>query len=273
MRVGLLCLLLLGFGCAPKAKLLNAPITQNIQQGIEQGTQSFNHRPYDQLLQKYVHVDPKTKLTRVNYKGLKKDRATLDTYLQSLAKADLKQYNRDALMALLINAYNAYTLSLIITNDGKIKSIRDIDDPWKHAKYKLGGATVSLDNIEHNLLRPIFKDPRVHFAVNCASIGCPPIYERAFTGAQLTQQLDTVTKNTLSSKAYVRVDNQTLHLTSILKWYGTDFTNPSFQGHAKTVPSYVAKYSNNDVRTFIEKHKGTPPTAFLDYNWALNSIE
>lgn len=271
MRIGLVCLLLISMGCAPKAKLLDAPIAQNIQQGIKQGTQSFDHRSYDQLLQKHIHVDPKTKLTRVDYKGLKQDRAVLDAYLQSLAKADLKQYGRDALMALLINAYNAYTLSLIVAHEGQIKSIRDIDNPWKQAKYQLGGATVSLDNIEHNLLRPIFKDPRIHFAVNCASIGCPPIYGRAFTGAQLAQQLDTVTKTTLTSTAYVRIEDQTLKLNAILNWYGKDFTNPSFKGHAKSVPSYVAKYGNDDVRAFVKKHQGNPPTKFLDYDWALNS--
>lgn len=270
-RSALLALLisLTMIACAPKAKVLEAPVAQHIKTGIKQGTKTFDHSAYDALLQK--HVDAKTH--RVNYTGLKADRAKLNSYLNTLAAVDLKQYTGDALMALLINAYNGYTLSLILDHYPGVKSIKDLKAPWKTARYKVGGATLSLDNIEHNLLRPIYKDPRIHFAVNCASIGCPPLMNRAFTGATLNAQLDEATRTALRSPKYVRMEGETLKLTSILNWYGKDFINPDFKGHKKTVAAYVAQYTTPTIKTSIEKQHGEPNTSFLDYDWRLNDSQ
>ena len=176
-------------------------------------------------------------------------------------------------MALLINAYNGYTLQLILENYPKVKSIRDIKSPWKTARYKVGKATVSLDNIEHHLLRPIYKDPRIHFAVNCASVGCPPLLNEAFTGASLEKQLNAATKATLTSPLYIKTQGDTLKVTSILKWYGGDFTNTTYKGHTKTVAAFVAKYALPDVASMIKKQNNAPPVSYLDYDWRLNDTK
>lgn len=252
--------------CSPKAEKLDSPITEQIQAGIKGGASTFDHADFDALLKKHVNAKG-----MVDYAAIKADAASLDSYLDRLAKADLAKLSRDDQMALLINAYNAYTLKLIVENLGKIKSIRDIDKPWDTSRYKVGGHTLSLNDIEHGLLRPIYKDPRIHFAVNCASIGCPLLMPQAFTGATLDTQLDAATKGFAQSTKYVRRDGDTLRLSKILKWYGDDFTNPQYKGHAKTVAAYVARHAPANVQELVKAKGGDPTVAFLDYDWNLNT--
>lgn len=253
------------WGCAPKAKRLDAPIADDVQAGINAGVASFSHDALDALLKRHVSVDG----AHVDYKGLKQDLPQLDAYLASVASADLKTLSSKELKALLINAYNAYTLKLIISNES-VTSIRNIDDPWGTQAYRVGGHAVSLNDLEHGLLRPLFKDPRIHFAVNCASIGCPPLRPEAFTGQKLTQQLEQATKATLTNPSYVHVKANTLHLSSILDWYGGDFTNPHYTAHKASVAAYVAMYATPEVSAFIKSKDNDPKVVFLEYNWALN---
>jgi hypothetical protein len=130
---------------------------------------------------------------------------------------------------------------------------------------------LSLDDIEHGLIRPIFKDPRIHFAVNCAAIGCPPLADFAFVGSKLQTQLDTVSSKALSNKRYAVVDGGKLRVTKIMDWYGEDFTKEGWEPVAESIPKWVAPRSTEAVRAYVQK--GDPKLGFLDYDWSLNDVE
>ena len=254
--------------CAPRAELLQDPIVEQIKEGIRSGQDTFTHDDLTLLLSAHVREDQ----GRVDYQGLKRDRDKLASYTARIAQASLSALPEPELKALLINAYNAYTLQLIIERYPDLRSIRDLRDPWATKRYVVGGQTLSLDDIEHGLLRPLFKDPRIHFAVNCASIGCPVLAATAFEGARLEEQLEAAARRTLQDPRYATTQGDTLQLTAILDWYGGDFTNPSFKGHAKTVAAYVAPYASPQVRELIQRHDGAPKVSFLTYDWSLNDV-
>ena len=262
----LLALALIGCG-SPKANKLEAPITQQLEQGIRSGSERFDHAAWNTTLTTWV--DAKT--GRVDYAGLKKDRAGLDGYVASLSTVDLRKLPRDEQLALLINAYNAFTLTLIIDHLDGLKSIRDLPSPWDTPAYTLGGHKVSLNDIEHGLIRPIFKDPRIHFAVNCASIGCPPLANRAYTGPELDAQLTEAARRFATDPAYVEVKDDALHVSKILDWYGADFTDPAFKGRASSVPTWLMPVTSEEVRAFIDSKGDAPTVTFKDYNWNLNA--
>lgn len=257
-------LVLLLAACAPEARVIESPLVQRLETGWSKGHEVFDHSVWHSLLQE-ASVPAQS---RVRYSVFKTRQDALDSYLKTIADVDMTRLNRDEQMALLINAYNAYTVRLILENYPGVKSIRDLNSPWKTARYTVGGETLSLDDIEHGLLRPIFKDPRIHFAVNCASIGCPPLADFAFTGANLEAQLETVTRETLQNPAYVRLNGTTLEISSLLDWYGGDFINPTFKGASSSVTMYVAGYATEDVAKVI---RANPKSVnFLPYDWRLN---
>lgn len=248
---------------------LDRPIVEELQTGIDEGDDSFDHSPFDELLS--AHVDEQA--GTVDYGGLAEDRQTLEAYLGRIAEADLAALPRDEQLALLINAYNGYTLQLILDNYPDIDSIRDLSEPWATQRYEVGGHTLSLDQIEHGLIRPIYRDPRIHFAVNCAAVDCPYLAETAYSGDNIDQQLEARTRAILSSEQFVRVDNDTLRFGRVMDWYRVDFVHDTFAGSAETLPDYIDDYATETVRAFIEKHDGAPPAAPLDYDWSLNDVE
>lgn len=258
--------------CAPRAREIRGDVAEDIRRGIAGGAESFDHSAFDALLAKYVDEEA----FRVDYRRLKQEEAALDAYLAALGEARLASLGRDELFALFLNAYNAYTLKTILRTmtperpDG-VPSIREIPSVFSRSDHRVGGHLLSLDNIEHNILRPLFRDPRIHFAVNCAAVSCPPLGASAFVAARVEEQLDAAARRTLGSPAYARVEDGRLLLTKVLDWYGGDFTDKSFRGHAATLPAYVARYAAADVRAFIERNNGRPPVRFLDYDWSLNA--
>lgn len=263
-----LLLPILASACAKRAELIEDPIAAQLQEGIKTGNATFDHATLDALLRAHVRED----IGRVDYAGLKADQDKLKAYLDAIAKVELRTLPEQESKALLINAYNAYTLLLITEHYPNIKSIKDLKNPWGTKRYTVGQQPLSLDDIEHGLLRPLYKDPRIHFAVNCASISCPPLSSSAYKGATLDAQLDQAARATLQNPRYAKVEGDTLKLTSILSWYGADFTNPNFKGHAKSIPAYVAPYADEATRAFIEAAQGAPSTSALDYNWSLNDL-
>lgn len=273
-------------GCgAPKAKAIDGDVAEAIKEPVEkpaeapeaaevdepdvaeQAPAGFDHSSYGELLA--AHVDEGA--GRVDYAALKPKEAELDAYLATLAEADLKTLSRDEQLALLLNAYNAYTLKLILENYGEIESIRDLKDPWGTKRYQVAGDTLSLDDIEHGLIRPLFKDPRIHFAVNCAAIGCPPLADEPFLGDTVQTQLDEVTKSALSNPRYAKVEGGKLHLTKIMEWYGEDFTKEGWEPTARSLPEWVAPRSTEEVRAYVEK--GGRKVTFVEYDWSLNDVE
>ena len=260
-----LTIALLGLaGCAPEARVIESPLVERLEKGQTTSAETFDHSDWDALLRSTALPAE----SKVRYSLFVERRAELDRYLARIAEANVTKLGRDEQMALLINAYNAYTVLLILEHYPNLTSIKDINNPWKTKRYKVGGETLSLDDIEHGLLRPIFKDPRIHFAVNCAAIGCPPLADFAFTGGELESQLNKVTVDALQNDAYVRVSEGKLELTSILDWYGSDFTDASFKGNQESVAAYIADYAKPDVAQFIRAK--SPSVKFIDYDWRLN---
>ena len=256
---------------APRAAPISGDISSVLAQGIEDGSERFDHSSWDELVQRHAKLGGR----RFDYAGLKADEEQFDAYLGALADADLSALSSNEIQALFANAYNAYTIATILDHmsaDGAfdIESIRDVPDVFGRKDHTVGGFLLSLDNMEHNVLRPLFKDPRFHFAVNCASISCPPLPTRAFTGDQIDEQLDTVTTNVLTNPDYVSIDSDALMVTKIMDWYGGDFVNPEYVGSEKTLQQFIAKYATVEVREFVAAHGDNVAVKFRDYDWGLN---
>lgn len=266
MRWALAALCFVISGCrlsclGPSARLVDAPIAQKLTAPVDpSASKPFDHGAFDVLLQRFARADE----GRVDYAGLAGQKAALDAYLATLADAPLQRLTSDERKALLINAYNAFTLALILENYPGIESIKDLASPWKARRWRLGGEVVSLDDIEHGLLRPLYKDPRIHFAVNCASVGCPPLQPTAYVGAKLDEQLDAATRATLRNPRYADVAGGRLRLTAIMNWYGNDFIAPNWAPRADSLTAFVGIY--------VAGIPADAPVSFLDYDWRLNDI-
>lgn len=252
---------------APNAETLDHQVVDELKGRSDTGDKMrFDHSTFDELLGE--HVAPERSL--VDYRGLQADRQKLDAYLDQLAGANLGELSESSQLALLINAYNACTLKLIVEHYPEIDSIRDISSPWDKKRCRIGGHKLSLDDIEHGLIRPIYRDPRIHFAVNCASNGCPPLDDEAYRGPVLDKQLDAAARRTIRSPNYAAIESGTLYLTSILNWYGSDFTRKDYQPRASSVARFVARYADERIKKFVQEHDGDPPVGFFDYDWKLN---
>lgn len=207
----------------------------------------------------------------VNYAKLKNDCAPLNSYLDSLAavsEVEFKGFTKDQQMALLINLYNAATLKLVVVHY-PVKSIKEISaasgGPWKQPVIKWLGKSITLDALENEILRPTFQDPRVHFAINCASIGCPALRNQAFQADQLQAQLDEQTREFLKDRSKNRLDakTKTLYLSSIFDWFKADFV-----GKSGSVEKFISPFVDANDRAVIEK--GGLTLKSTDYSWSLN---
>ena len=227
---------------------------------------SFDHSGFDILLRK--HVDPHTGL--IDYAGLVVDEAELNAYIDSLAEAPFDVMGRNHRLALLLNAYNAFTLRLILDhyNDGGLVSIQDIpaERRWEDARWRVGRHTWSLDEIEHHQVREKFRDTRVHWALVCAARGCPPLRAEAYAPDRLDRQLEDQAERVHSSDAFVRYDarKRTVWLTSLYNWYAYDFEQVD-----GSVLASVALYVP-EVREELELGR-RPIVRWMDYDWSLNA--
>ena len=261
----------LSSSCAPKAVAIQGEAAEAIRRGIASGRGSFDHAAFTRVLSRHMRDMGR----RFDYDGLRAHPEDLAAYLKSIEGADLPALSRDELLALLINAYNAFTIDSILgTYQGNparpVASIRDIPDVFSRRTHVLGGYKLSLDNLEHGLIRPLFKDPRVHFVVNCASVSCAPLPPEALDGARLDAQLEAAARQTLSSPDYLRLENGKVEVTKLLDWYGSDFVTEGFHGAQTSLPRYLRKYAAEEVARFIDAAGGDPPFDFMDYDWALN---
>jgi hypothetical protein len=228
---------------------------------------SFDHSTFDALLHKYVNDKG-----GVDYAGLTRDSDRLDAYVKSLAAAPFEPMGRDQKLALLINAYNAFTLTLILDHydGGKLQSIRDIPDAqrWDAVRWKVGGHTWSLNQIEHKQIRPHFAEPRIHFALVCAAVGCPPLRSEAYTVERLEQQLADQARYVHTHDRWYRfdVDRNVVLLTQLYNWYGGDFKQA-----AGSVLAFAARY-DPALKQRLDAGRA-PKIKWLDYDWSLNSQE
>lgn len=219
-----------------------------------------NQSLYADLLAKYVRNGV------VNYKGFQQEEKKLDQYLTVLEKTDTAKLSRKDQFAFYINAYNAWTIKLILSGYPDIESIKDLGSffrsPWKKKICRIDGDVVSLDHIEHKILRPLFKDPRVHFAVNCASKGCPPLKSVPYEGRILDEQLDASTRLFLNDAEKNRLEGNTLFVSSILKWFSEDFNDD--------VVAFFLKFAQGDLKEGLLKRRDRIKVKYLDYDWSLN---
>jgi len=221
-----------------------------------------DHGIYAELLSKHV------KNGVVNYAGFKADEARLEQYLKVLEQVDPESLPRGEQFAFYINAYNAWTIKLILTSYPGVKSIKDLgsllQSPWKKEFVRIHGKTLSLDDIEHSILRPRFKDPRVHFAIVCASKSCPPLISEPYRGATLDAQLTRATSDFLNGPSNSRLEGNTLWVSSIFKWFAEDFN--------KDVVGFYLKYAQGDLKQKLEAGRDRIEVKYMDYDWSLNGV-
>lgn len=233
-----------------------------------------SHEMWNDLLEKHVRwVDGVA--SQVDYAGMAADKEMLETYLTSLAAVTPRSYrkwSKEEQLAFLINAYNAYTIDLVLTEYPGLESIKQIGgffkSPWKLEVGKLLGQPRTLDEIEHEMIREegVFDEPRIHAAVVCASIGCPALRSDAFVPDRLDIQLDDSIVRFLSDRSRNRLDGNTLKVSKIFDWYGDDWEdlNAFFSRHAVILADSTA--GQRLIRS------GEFDLDFLSYDWSLNDI-
>jgi hypothetical protein len=248
-----------------------------------------SHAAWTALLSRHVVVLDAGKASRVRYAGFARDRALLQRYLDALSKvpeAEFRSWTRERQMAFLINAYNAFTIEKILTRYPDLASIRDFGtvfgNPWKDRFFTLFGKPANLDQIEHGMLRArgVYDEPRVHFAVNCASIGCPMLREEAYVAERLDAQLEEQARRFLSDRTRNRYGESTgrLEVSKIFDWFKEDWQS-GYRGigggrKIESRRQYFARYAGlladpPDSRAKIAA--GQAGFTFLEYDWSLNA--
>jgi hypothetical protein len=243
----------------------------------------FDHEypHYAALLNAYVRG------SRVDYAALHRDRVQLEGVIGEFAapaRTEELEWTRAQRMAFWINAYNALTLDAIVDHypieagwfsRGPRNSIRQIDGVWTALTWTIAGRDVTLDDIEHRILRPGFGDPRIHFAINCASVSCPPLSVMPYRAASLDRQLDEAARVFLASPHGMRIERDRLYVSSIFKWYGDDFIEryaPGVTGNRspreRAILGAVARHG--PAAAAAVARSGTPVIRYLDYDWSLN---
>ncbi len=211
-----------------------------------------DHSVWSAELRKYVSADGK-----VNYRDWANDQAALDGYLAQLAGTQpLSNWSTNVQLAYWINVYNAYTVKLVLLHY-PVQSIKDIyqGNPWDKAWITLGGKTYSLNQIENEYIRQRFRDPRIHFALNCGALSCPPLLNEAYDPARLDAQLTSRTKAFITDQFQNQTTASTIRLSQLFVWYKDDF--------------------KPDVISFLNTYLATPIPAeakieFVEYDWSLN---
>lgn len=212
---------------------------------------SMGHQKWNTLLQKHVSVNGK-----VDYVGFKKDIKSLKVYLDELsANVPQKSWTKNAILAYWINAYNAFTVKLILDNY-PVKSIKDIKDPWGKKFFTLGTKAYSLEEIEHQILRKM-NEPRIHFAINCASFSCPKLANQAYTSENLDKQLETAAKTFVNDKTKNMITPEKIEVSKIFDWFSGDFKTNG------TLIDFLNTYSNVKINSNAK-------IRYKDYNWSLN---
>lgn len=235
--------------------------------------EAFSYHAYARVLERYVTPDG-----QVRYAELKKDRGDLNAFLSRLAAASPENRpelfpTREAQMAYWINAYNAFVLAGAVERY-PLKSVVSVETAFgalffKRARYVAGGRKVGLDDIEHGILRARYRDPRIHFAVNCASASCPRLRAEPFWAETLDAQLEDAAREFINREENVRMRGDVLFLSAIFNWYQEDFLAAVPAGnHPATVVDYVLRYLPEATAERIRREQ--PRVEFYPYDWALN---
>ncbi len=222
--------------------------------------EAVDHSLYGELLNKYV------KDGVVDYQGFKNDEPLLDQYLEALENIEVNSLSRDEQFAFYVNAYNAWTIKLILGAYPGIKSIKDLGNifktPWEKKIVRIKGDVITLDDVEHKKLRAQFKDPRVHFAVNCASKSCPPLISEPYEGSTLNRQLDNAARAFINDPKSNYLKGSKLYASRIFKWFAEDFNDD--------IVGFFLKYGEGDFKKELQAQKDKLKIVYLSYDWSLN---
>ncbi len=232
--------------------------------------QKINHKQWATFLDRNLITNDKSNIYLVPYSRVRnKDRKILQNYLKYLENINISNYSRSEQFAYWINHYNARTVELILENY-PIDSIKNISfsffsfGPWDEELITVEGIELSLNDIEHRILRPIWKDPRIHYAVNCASMGCPNLLPKPFTAETNEMLLDEAAKGYVNHPRGVRFEDEKLVLSKIFDWYLVDFG-----GSTDNLLQHILEYSESQLYQKIKQYKGKLE---YEYNWQLNEI-
>jgi hypothetical protein len=258
------------------------------------GSTPVHSRPVDSAIYEEI-LSGRVLEGRVDYRSIKRDSTSLISYLEALSDGSSVYYDtwsRDEQIAFWLNAYNAITIYAIISSYpidyggwlSRVRfpknSIRQIKDVWSREYYELAGKPRSLDEIEHEILRREFGDPRVHFALVCASGGCPLLSDEPYAGDSLNAQIERDAHRFINNRDKVYIDKRdnTLYVSSIFEWYAEDFESTSEAGWLNEYDDddrgfleFIARYIDDESQEYITAN--TPRVIYLDYDWSLNESE
>lgn len=212
-----------------------------------------DHSTWNDLLKKHV-----SSAGKVNYKGFRADKTKLEAYLKELEKnVPTSNESANATKAFWVNAYNAYTVKLIVDHY-PVRSINDIKvggaTPWVNKWIKIDGTTMSLNDIENNKLRKAYNDARIHFVINCASFSCPILLNQAYTAENIEGLLTAQTKKFINDDARNQITSKSAKISSIFEWYQSDFGD---------VKAFINKYSKTKIGSAVK-------ITYMPYSWDLN---
>lgn len=233
----------------------------------ESSQKIVNHQVWQELLDRYLVSMPegnKFRYIRVN----EKDRQALQKYLEQLSNLDPGLFSKSEQKAYWINFYNALTVELILKNY-PLKSITKLGGwfkfgPWDEKVTTVTGQSLTLNDIEHRILRPLWNDNRIHYAVNCASLGCPDLADKIYTGKNVERLLDAQAGRFIQQEKAVSWIDGRLVLSRIYEWYESDF------GSRKELMNHLRKYASGSQRQRLDKFTGVID---YQYNWNLNELK
>jgi hypothetical protein len=228
-----------------------------------------DHSRWNSFLEEYVRYSNALDMNVLPYGEVSpEDRRLLESYISELEETAVSELSRPSQKAYWINLYNAKTVQLILEHY-PVDSIRDIKlgglfsrGPWNEEIMEIEGEQLSLNDVEHRILRPIWEDPRIHYAVNCASIGCPDLPPRAYTAAETDRMLDEGARRYINSDRGVAFSDGTLYLSSIYDWFQEDFG-----GSLEGVFSHLRRYADEETMQDLERYSGSVQ---YRYDWSLN---
>ena len=270
-RILAVAALALSLSAAPVLAAPKAELWAKWEQHDPDSAAVVDHSAWDEFLQN--HLSEKDGINLLDYGGVSDaDRKALDGYIRALAQTDILARNRGEQRAFWINLYNALTAQVVLAHY-PLESIRDIDispgvfssGPWGAKLAKVDGEDLTLDDIEHRILRPIWRDARIHYAVNCASIGCPNLAGRAFTAANAEALLDAGARAYVNHPRGAKVEDGKLQVSSIYEWFKVDFG-----GDDAGVIAHLREFADDELKKQLEEISSV---AADDYDWNLNDAK
>ncbi|TVR91825.1 MAG: DUF547 domain-containing protein [Spirochaetaceae bacterium] len=244
-------------------------------------TETLDHSAWAAFLESYLVTGQHSGVNLVRYGEVSpRNRERLDNYIAQLESTEVSDLNRNEQMAYWLNMYNAVTVRLILDHY-PVESIRDIKisgpvfnrHPWDAKLVTVEGEDLSLNDIEHRIIRPIWQDARIHYAVNCAAMGCPNLKPEPFTGENYSDQFEVAAREFINHPRGARIERDRLHASSIFTWYEDDFRLPqSAEGDIAGVVAHMLEYAEPELAEQLRRYQAANyrPRPRYDYDWSLN---